>query len=507
VTPARPVTPARLASPAQSASPAAEVARLRGTFAAGITKPVHWRRDQLRALATLLDTESVALTEALHADLGKSATEAYTTEIGFVANEVEHVLRHLDSWLRTSRTSVPAFLRPARARIVREPLGVVMIISPWNYPVQLALAPLAGALAAGNCVVVKPSEIAPHTSATLARLLPRYLDSDAVAVLEGGVPETTALLAQRFDHIFFTGNGTVGRVVMTAAAKHLTPVTLELGGKSPAVVEPGPHLAAVARRIAWGKFLNAGQTCVAPDYVLAAGDAGPSLESHLATAITAMYGADPAMSPDYGRIVSARQFDRLVPMLGDGRVVAGGGFERAALYIAPTVLADVDPAASVMREEIFGPRQAARAIRVHIERYVQAAADHPDVVRRDLFRAARRASDRARAAVRRGGRERDGPLPRRILHRHVQPQQGRARQATAPRHVAVGLPAVHPRQAVPAPQAHLAVIPYLSARSVLGAGPVVCAGPLESAAAPVRRCAASSFTLFTTVTNVADFAE
>jgi aldehyde dehydrogenase (NAD+) len=244
---------------------------------------------------------------------------------------------------------------PARASTVREPLGTVLIIAPWNYPLNLALAPLIGALAAGNCVVLKPSEVAPATSAVLAHWLPRVLDPQAVAVVEGGVPETTALLEQRFDHIFYTGNGAVGRIVMTAAARHLTPVTLELGGKSPALVEPGADLATAARRIAWGKFMNAGQTCVAPDYVLAIGQAGAEMEAHLTDAIREMYGPDPARSPDYGNIINERHFDRLAGLLTDGRTVVGGDHDRGARYIAPTVLADVDPDSAVMREEIFGP--------------------------------------------------------------------------------------------------------------------------------------------------------
>ncbi|QNP76083.1 aldehyde dehydrogenase family protein [Streptomyces roseirectus] len=324
-------------------------------FATGRTRPAAWRRAQLRALRAFLVDHQSEISDALHADLGKSPLESYLTELGFVVNEIDHTLRHLNRWMRPRRVGVPLSLAPARARTVREPLGTVLIISPWNYPLQLALGPLVGALAAGNCAVVKPSELAPATSALLARRLPRVLDPEAVAVVEGGVPETTALLEQRFDHVFYTGNGAVGRIVMTAAARHLTPVTLELGGKSPAVVEPGADLATAARRIAWGKFMNAGQTCVAPDYVLAVGDAADEIEGHLAAAVREMYGERPAESADYGRIVNERHFDRLTGLLGDGRTVVGGEHDRAARFIAPTVLADVSPESAVMREEIFGP--------------------------------------------------------------------------------------------------------------------------------------------------------
>ncbi|MFD6952821.1 aldehyde dehydrogenase [Nocardiopsis sp. TSRI0078] len=331
------------------------VARLRAAFASGRTKPIAWRRAQLRALRRLLVEECPALERALKADLGKSPVEAHTTEIGFVVNEIDHTLRHLASWLRPQRVSVPLALAPAKARRVREPLGTVLIVSPWNYPVNLSLAPLVGAIAAGNAALVKPSELAPATSAALAELVPRYLDTEAVAVVEGGVPESTALLEERFDHIFYTGNGAVARIVMAAAVKHLTPVTLELGGKSPAIVEPGVDLTTTARRLAWGKFTNAGQTCVAPDYVLAVGGTAEALQRELAAAITEMFGEDPARSADYGRIVNERHFARLVALLESGTVVAGGQHDREELYIAPTVLGGVDPASPVMAEEIFGP--------------------------------------------------------------------------------------------------------------------------------------------------------
>ncbi|MFD5299488.1 aldehyde dehydrogenase family protein [Streptomyces mutabilis] len=336
--------------------PADVVARLRATFRTGRTKPVEWRTTQLRRLRALLTENGADLEAALHADLGKSATEAQRTEIGFTVREIDHTLDHLADWLRPEPAPVPAHLgTDATAWTQYDPLGVVLVIAPWNYPAQLLLAPVVGALAAGNAVVAKPSELAPATSAALARLLPRYLDTDAVAVVEGGVPETTALLAERFDHIFYTGNGTVGRIVMRAAAEHLTPVTLELGGKSPAFVDRDADLDAVAARLAGGKFLNAGQTCVAPDYVLTDPETAAALEPALVRAVEALYGTDPARSTEYARIVNERHFDRLTGLLDSGRVVVGGGSDRSRKYIAPTVLADVAPDAPVMREEIFGP--------------------------------------------------------------------------------------------------------------------------------------------------------
>ncbi|MFF1808282.1 aldehyde dehydrogenase family protein [Streptomyces sp. NPDC058251] len=336
--------------------PADVVSRLRATFRSGRTKPVEWRTRQLRRLREMLTEHGEDLAAALHADLGKSSTEAFRTEINFTVREIDHTLEHLDGWLRPESAPVPAHLGDdASAWTQYDPLGVVLVIAPWNYPLQLLLTPLLGALAAGNAVVAKPSELAPATSDVVARLLPRYLDTEAVAVVEGGIPETTALLAERFDHIFYTGNGTVGRIVMRAAAEHLTPVALELGGKSPAFVDRDADLAVVADRLARGKFLNAGQTCVAPDYVLTDPETARALEPELAQAVEALFGTEPRRSAEFGRIVNERHFDRLSSLLDSGRTVTGGDSDRATKYIAPTVLADVDPKAPVMREEIFGP--------------------------------------------------------------------------------------------------------------------------------------------------------
>lgn len=335
-------------------TPAQVVARVRAAYDTGRTRSTEWRTAQLRALRALLDERRDELAAALHADLGKSAKEAMRTEIDFTIREIDHTLEHLADWLRPEPAPVPPHLKGATAHTVYDPLGVVLVIAPWNYPAQLLLAPVAGALAAGNCVVAKPSELAPATSSLVARLIPEYLDDEAVAVVEGAVPETTELLAQRFDHIFYTGNGTVGRIVARAAAEHLTPVTLELGGKSPAYVDRGVDLAAVATRLVNAKFLNAGQTCVAPDYVLTDPDTARALEPALADALRTRFGEDPA-SGEYGRIVNERHFDRLLGLLDSGRLVAGGQHDRAGRYLAPTVLAEVTADSPVMQEEIFGP--------------------------------------------------------------------------------------------------------------------------------------------------------
>ena len=243
------------------------VARLRKTFESGKTKPLAWRREQLEALIRFAKENGDQLVEALQADMGKPELEARAADVGQISQEAKRALKNLKKWTRPERAGRIPLL--GRSFVVRDPLGVVLIIAPWNYPVGLLLSPLVGAIAAGNAAVLKPSEVTAHTSALLAELLPAYLDNEAIALVEGGVPETTALLEERFDHIMYTGNGSVGRIVMQAAALHMTPVTLELGGKSPCIVDRTADIAVSARRIAWGKFMNAGQTCIAPDYVLA----------------------------------------------------------------------------------------------------------------------------------------------------------------------------------------------------------------------------------------------
>ncbi len=323
-------------------------------FDTGVTRPASWRREQLGALLRMLAEREDEFTGALEEDLGKSRTEAFLSEIAVVRAEADYALKHLDRWMAPEKISVPGGLRPGRAWTQARPLGVVLIIGPWNYPLQLVLAPLAGALAAGNAAVLKPSELAPATSRVVARLVPQYLDPEAVAVVEGGVEASTDLLAQPFDHVFYTGGERVGKIVMKAAAEHLTPVTLELGGKSPAVVVAG-DLRAAARRIAYGKFMNAAQTCVAPDYILTTTTAAPALAEALAGAVTDFYGSDPRASGDYGRIINDHHFDRLVGLMADGTVVSGGRHERAERYIEPTILRDVDPGSALMQEEIFGP--------------------------------------------------------------------------------------------------------------------------------------------------------
>jgi aldehyde dehydrogenase (NAD+) len=337
-------------------SPAALVARLRSSFNSGRTRPLAFRQQQLAGLARFFREQESAIANALHDDLGKPAIEAYASEIAYPIREVALARKRLSVWVKPERCATPLFAWPGKCRIHREPLGIVLIIGPWNYPVQLMIVPLIGALAAGNCAILKPSEIAPVTSTLLATVLPMYLDSECVQVVEGGAEQATALLAERFDSIFYTGNATVARIVLEAAAKHLTPVTLELGGKSPCIVDRSADLDLAARRIVWGKFYNAGQTCIAPDYVLAHSAIEEALCARMKQTLLDFYGKDPRSSPDFGRIVNARHHERLSNLLpGSGDIFVGGDANQKQRYFAPTILRKVSADAPVMAEEIFGP--------------------------------------------------------------------------------------------------------------------------------------------------------
>jgi len=334
------------------------VARLRESAAAGIMRGEDARRTQLTQVKRMLTEQQDRFSAALASDLGKSPVEAYATEIGFLIGEADEALSHLRSWMQPRKVKLPLKFRPGSAKVVRQPLGMALVISPWNYPLQLLLGPMIGAIAAGNTVVLKPSELAAESSAIVAELVPQYLDERVVAVVEGAVDQTTAVLAEQFDHILYTGGGNVAKIVMRAAAEHLTPVTLELGGKSPAIVTADVDIDVAARRIAWGRFTNAGQTCIAPDYVLVAAGVEDQFLGALLRAVHDFYGENPKASPDYGRIINEGHYDRLAGLLEAGgyeAVVTGGVGNRDDRYLAPTVLAGVRPDADVMQDEIFGP--------------------------------------------------------------------------------------------------------------------------------------------------------
>jgi aldehyde dehydrogenase (NAD+) len=332
-----------------SAEARALIDHLRATFTGGRTGPLEWRIQQLRGIVALLDEREKDIAGALASDLGRNAHDSWFGDIASTRGEAEFAIRHVARWMRPTRVPVPLALFGSKASYRYEPLGVALVIGPWNYPFYLCLAPLVGALAAGNCVVVKPSEHAPASSAVMADLLPRYLDPEAVAVVEGEATVTQELIDARVDHVFFTGGTEIGRKVMMAAAKHLTPVTLELGGKSPVIVSRHADLEVAARRIAFGKLFNSGQTCLAPDYVLVEKPVKDRLVGLLEETVTQMRKGDGDLQP----IVNERQFERLSGLLGSGRVVTGGRTGQKA--IAPTIVADPDPDSPVMAGEIFGP--------------------------------------------------------------------------------------------------------------------------------------------------------
>lgn len=331
------------------------VARLQATFSTGKTKSAQWRIEQLKRIKQMtLENESKILA-ALKADLGKCELEAWNSEISYITGEVDHNIKHLAKWMAKRKVKTPILAQPGKSYIQAEPLGTVLIIGAWNYPYQLTLAPFVAAVAAGNCAVLKPSELAENTSKLLAELVPQYLDTDAFCVVEGGVEETTEVLQQKFDHILYTGGETVGKIVMRAAAEHLTPVTLELGGKSPCVVDSNTNLDVTVNRIAWCKWMNAGQTCVAPDYVIVTRDFADEFLVKMKQKIEDFYGADAQKSQDYGRIINHRHWQRINNYLQDQNVVYGGKGDEQERYLEPTLVLNPDLDSPLMRDEIFGP--------------------------------------------------------------------------------------------------------------------------------------------------------
>lgn len=341
--------------PVRPTDAAATFGRLAGAFRSGLTRPLAWRTAQLQGIERMVRDHEAEFLLAMADDFGKPRFEAWMSDLMPVAAEAAHVRKRLAGWMRPRMAWPGRANLPGRAWTVAEPRGTVLVIAPWNYPVQLALAPLVAAVAAGNTVVVKPSELAPATSAALARLVPRYVDPEGVAVVEGGVEVATALLDQPFDHLFFTGSTAVGKVVMAAAARHLSSVTLELGGKSPVVVTSDADIEVAARRIAWGKLLNAGQTCIAPDYVLVERPVAEQLVDTLARSMAAMEGPDPRRTRT--RIVNSRHLTRLEGLLAEagGRVATGGEVDHEERWVEPTVVVDPEPGSALMGEEIFGP--------------------------------------------------------------------------------------------------------------------------------------------------------
>ncbi len=325
--------------------------------ATGATLPYRARRDALRALRDAVRRHEQAILEAVHADMRRPAFEGRLSEVGLVHGAIAHTLRHLREWMRPQEVSTPLSVQPATSTVHRRPLGVVLIVAPWNYPVLLLLAPLVAAIAAGNCAVLKPSEKAPKSAAMLERIIADAgLHQWATVVLGEGADVVPALMdGFRFDHLFFTGSARVGALVAGMAAQRLVPVTLELGGKSPAIVDRTAKVDLAAKRIAWGKCFNAGQTCISPDHALVHADVMEPFIAAFARHITAFFGDDPQRSPHFARIIDDQRFAVLRAHLAHGTVRVGGGHDAADRYIAPTLLTDVPPDAPPMREEIFGP--------------------------------------------------------------------------------------------------------------------------------------------------------
>ncbi|SFF20698.1 aldehyde dehydrogenase (NAD+) [Paenibacillus catalpae] len=324
-------------------------------YRTGATRSLEFRLAQLAKLRQAIVEREDAIMQALREDLNRSEQESFMLEIGLVLKEISFVQKRLKRWMKPAKVKTALTHTFSKGYIVPEPLGTALIIAPWNYPFQLAAAPLVGAIAAGNTAVLKPSELSPAVSEVLSSLIQDTFDPSYVAVMEGGVEVSRELLDLPFDKIFFTGSVNVGKQVMAAAAKHLTPVTLELGGKSPAIVHHDANLKLAAKRLAFGKFINAGQTCIAPDYVLVHHSVQDEFIEQLRKAVAKFYGAEPLAHPDYGRIISERHFSRLAGFLKDGEIVMGGRADELSNQMEPTVLTKVDWSMPVMQEEIFGP--------------------------------------------------------------------------------------------------------------------------------------------------------
>ncbi|XP_051891491.1 aldehyde dehydrogenase, dimeric NADP-preferring-like isoform X2 [Pristis pectinata] len=327
----------------------------RAAFNLGKTRPLEFRIQQLKALERMLTEKKDRFLEALQKDLHKNEFAVEVYEMTGILGEITLAINKLPEWMAPEHVSKSMMTLMDTVYIHREPLGVVLILGAWNYPLALILQPLVGAIAAGNAAVLKPSEVSGNTAQLLADLLPQYLDKELYPVITGGPEEAAELLKHPFDHILYTGSAAIGRIVLEAAAKHLTPVTLELGGKSPCYIDSNCDLDVACRRIAWGRYTNCGQTCIAPDYILCDKSIQDEVVKKIGSTITEFYGSDPQKSPDYGRIVNQRHFRRIMSLLEGVNVAYGGQNDEGDLYIAPTVVTDVDPDSRIMQEEIFGP--------------------------------------------------------------------------------------------------------------------------------------------------------
>ncbi len=331
--------------------------RMREYFESGATRPISFRKEQLRKLKAAIYTYEKEIGQAIYADLKKSPEEAYSTETGLLIAEINVTLRHLDEWARPKNVGTNLMNLPSSSKIYRDPLGVVFIIAPWNYPFQLSLIPLVGAIAGGNCALIKPSELASATSAILSKIIGQIYSSEYIALIEGDGAELVPSMMKlfRFDHIFYTGSISVGKAIYQLAAADLIPVTLELGGKNPAIVENDANISVSAKRIAVGKFINAGQLCVAPDYVLVHADIQQQFIDAMKKTLQDFYGERPIESNEYGKIINERRFDKLLSYLSSSEIIYGGQHDKSRLFISPTIILNPTLDSGLMREEIFGP--------------------------------------------------------------------------------------------------------------------------------------------------------
>lgn len=315
-----------------------QVVQQREFFRSGETRPLNFRIAQLKKLKSIIKAHENDITQALHKDLGKSYKESSFDEVALTLHEIDVVIKHLKHWAQPKKVKTPLILQPARSTIYYEPYGGVLILAPWNYPFYLIASPLIGAIAAGNCVVIKPSEIAAHTQDVMAKLINEHFPAYYLKVLTGGPEIAQQLLQEKFDYIFFTGGTAIGKRVMEAAAKHLTPITLELGGKSPCIVDESANLDHAARRIAWAKTMNAGQVCIAPDYLYVARQCKGAFIEKFIAALKQFYGKEPQQSPHYSRIINQKHFDRLKALLQKSKIIYGGEWDETERYIAPTLI-------------------------------------------------------------------------------------------------------------------------------------------------------------------------
>ena len=353
-------------------------------FRGGTTRDVSFRIKQLKKLKTLLKENEQPIFDALENDFSKPPYETYASELGILYAEIDHLVKNVSSWAKPTAVRGSLFNFPSKNKIYSEPYGVVLVIGAWNYPVQLTLNPVAGAMAAGNCVIAKPSEMAPNSSALMANLINKNFDPVYLHVVEGGAEISQKLIDAPPDYIFFTGSTRVGKLIMKSAAEHLTPLTLELGGKSPAIVDETADLKKTAQRIAWGKFVNAGQTCVAPDYLYVHTSVQAQLLDELQAAIHKFYGANPRQSADYPRIVNDDHFERLTGYLDNGTTVTGGKAVADERYIAPTILTDISRNDAIMQEEVFGPILPVLSF-TEIDTVISALNDQPSPLALYIF--------------------------------------------------------------------------------------------------------------------------